>query len=135
MIGAAERVASSTAAATTSEARHRLQEGTKLKTFQTAAVEIPRQTVQAQSATSVPNVRTAKGVPGTADFSSSLRKPTASKQSPTKTTPVKDRVAQENPFGGDDYDEAKNPFADDEPTNPFGDEEDDYNDELNPFAE
>lgn len=40
-----------------------------------------------------------------------------------------------NPFEEDAYDEAKNPFADDEAgtTNPFG-EDDDYDKNLNPFS-
>ena len=135
VIGAAERAASSTAATTSSEARHRLQEGTRLKNFHTPAVEIPRQAVQPQSAAmSVPNVRTAN-VPGKSDMSSSLRKPTNSNPSPSKPAPVKSPAAVENPFGGDDYDETKNPFADEEPANPFAEDGDDYNDELNPFAE
>jgi hypothetical protein len=80
----------------------------------------------------------------------------ASRRSPTSSQ----GKAGENPFG-DDYDESMNPFAEDDdegppqktpqttiqatqqpprvkdqPINPFGeDEDDDYNDTLNPFAE
>jgi hypothetical protein len=41
-----------------------------------------------------------------------------------------------NPFDEDDYDESKNPFADEESMNPFsGDnDDDDYDKNLNPFA-
>ncbi|KOB67920.1 putative Vacuolar protein sorting 11 [Operophtera brumata] len=54
--------------------------------------------------------------------------------------PKKNTVPVKNPFDEDNYDEAKNPFADDpsanesnEPTNPFS-EEDDYDKNLNPFS-
>ncbi|PSN48268.1 hypothetical protein C0J52_03049, partial [Blattella germanica] len=55
------------------------------------------------------------------------------------TLPPKQKAqASKNPFEEDDYDEAKNPFAE-ESTNPFGededdDNEDDYDKNLNPFA-
>jgi hypothetical protein len=41
-----------------------------------------------------------------------------------------------NPFDEDDCDESKNPFADEEFTNPFSgdDDNDDYDKNLNPFA-
>lgn len=137
VIGAVERAASSAAATTTSEARHRLQEGTTMKNYQTASVEIPRQTVASQSATSVPNYVGTRAVcvPSVSDLSTSLRKPEVNKLSPSKTFANKIAVASDNPFKGDNYDETKNPFADEEPTNPFGDDDDDYNDSLNPFAE
>lgn len=48
----------------------------------------------------------------------------------TRTEPSK------NPFDEDDYDESKNPFADEESINPFSgdDDDDDYDKNLNPFA-
>jgi len=46
-----------------------------------------------------------------------------------------------NPFDENDYDESKNPFAEEESTNPFSgddddddDDDDDYDKNLNPFA-
>lgn len=137
IIGAVERAASNSASTTVSEARHRLQEGTLLKSFQTASVEIPHKTATVQVATSVPNTGTARavGISELSDLSTSLKKPT-SKVSPSKTKLSKDPpAAQVNPFKGDDYDETKNPFADEQPSNPFGEDDDDYNDSLNPFAE
>lgn len=120
----------STALAPSSEARHRLKEGTVIKPFQTTAVEIPRKPSSAQQvASSVPNVGATRK---TEDLSSSLRKPNSKllmNENSGKTQHTK-----QNPFGGDDYDETKNPFADEEPSNPF-EEDDDYNDSLNPFAE
>jgi hypothetical protein len=141
-IGTVERTASRAVAATASEARHRLQEGTKMENYQTASVEIPRQTAASHSATSVPNYvgTRAVGVPATSELSTSLRKPEVTKLSPSKPSVKKAFrspavLESENPFK-DNYDETKNPFADEEPTNPFGDDDDDdYNDSLNPFAE
>ncbi|KAJ4438460.1 hypothetical protein ANN_14405, partial [Periplaneta americana] len=53
------------------------------------------------------------------------------------TPPSKPRTEHsKNPFEEDDYDESKNPFADEESLNPFSgdDDEDDYDKNLNPFA-
>lgn len=55
------------------------------------------------------------------------------------TIPPKSRnEASKNPFDEDDYDESKNPFADEESMNPFSgdyyDDDDDYDKNLNPFA-
>ncbi|XP_045023732.1 vacuolar protein sorting-associated protein 11 homolog isoform X1 [Daphnia magna] len=136
VIGAVERAASNNAATTTSEARHRLQEGTNAKNFLTTPVEIPRQTVVTQSAASVPNyVGAVKAVvaSGSSDFSTSLRK--SSNLSLRKAYGNQANAEPENPFKENTYDESKNPFADEQSSNPFGDDEDDYNDSLNPFAE
>lgn len=135
-IGAVERTTSSSATSIASEARHRLQEGSVFKAFQTASVEIPRKTLASQNATSVPNVRTTK-LPDTNevfDLSTSLRK-SIPKLPPSKTQSINVQVVEKvNPFEGDDYDETKNPFANEEPSNPF-ENEDEYNDSLNPFTE
>lgn len=136
VIGAVERATLSKAATTTSEARHRLQEGTNAKNFQTTSMEIPRQTVATQSATSVPNYVGAVrkiGATASSDLSTSLRK--SSNLSLHKAYGNQATDELENPFKDDNYDETKNPFADEQPSNPFGNDDDDYNDSLNPFAE
>ena len=63
------------------------------------------------------------------------------KSSPAKKSfiPPKTPIVASNPFHGDDYEEAKNPFADEkddgDEKNPFmNDTDDDYDKNLNPFA-
>lgn len=124
---------SSAISAPSSEARHRLKEGTVIKSFQTSAVEIPRKGTPVQVTSSVPNVAMTKRANLSGELSSSLRK-TDSKLSPNKT-PAKTQLRNPKPNPHDDYDETKNPFADEQPSNPFEDDDDDYNDSLNPFAE
>ena len=148
----------------TSEARQRLQEGNRSGG---RAISIPAPaTVRVSSvASSEPSsfLRPRDGgssatrlAPGAAakthvrNSSDGSRRPAASSASQTACIGA-------NPFGDDDdhgngagdgdsdatgYDEAKNPFTEDEPVvkdqpiNPFGEEDDaDYNDSLNPFAE
>lgn len=54
--------------------------------------------------------------------------------SPRATPPPKPRTEpSRNPFDEDDYDESKNPFADDKSANPFSGDDDDYDKNLNPF--
>ena len=119
-------------ASAVSEARHRLHEGTKSSHQSTPSVEIPHRSSTIPSlATSVPNTATRSKAFGVGDaISSSLsRNISSTAQQPLQkpsSTSLKS-VAKE------DYDETKNPFAD-ESTNPFG-EDDDYNDSLNPFSE
>jgi hypothetical protein len=64
--------------------------------------------------------------------------PHPSPSSRTTPPPKSRNETSKNPFGEDDYDESKNPFADEESTNPFSgdddDEGDDYDKNLNPFA-
>lgn len=136
VMGAIERTLPSVSTTATSEARHRLQEGTSPRSFQTVAVEIPRSTVSTQSATSVPNVGTTRtfGNADVSNLSASLKRPTSS-LAKNKSSSSKASETPANPFEGDDYDESKNPFAEDEnSSNPFG-EGDDYNESLNPFSE
>ena len=65
----------------------------------------------------------------------------SSRSSPAQKSFVlpKTPIAPSNPFVGEDYDEAKNPFADEkddeDEKNPFKDDtDDDYDRNLNPFA-
>lgn len=73
---------------------------------------------------------------------------TTPKSSPIEKSfvPPKNPIVPLNPFEADDYDESKNPFAnddDDDANNPFkddddnyavGNDDDDYNKNLNPFG-
>lgn len=133
VISAAERAASLSANASASEARHRLQEGSKAPVFSTAAVKIPSQpAVSVNTVASVPNSGMIRNPFGGASssLSSSLSRPAASNVKHEKPVPTANNAVR-----SDDYDESKNPFADEESTNPFGEGEDDYNESLNPFAE
>jgi hypothetical protein len=61
--------------------------------------------------------------------------PRHSPSSRTTPPPKSRNETSKNPFEEDDYDESKNPFADEQSTNPFsGDDDDDYDKNLNPFA-
>ena len=149
VIAAIERAASSSAASASSEARQRLQEGTKVKP--TEAVKIPssRSGGPPPMTGSVPIPQTNKKfglISG--DISSSLSR--TSNVSPVKVNATKTTNASTFKSSKNlkpEYDETKNPFADDEESssnsklessNPFGDDDDDdlnYKESLNPFAE
>jgi len=62
--------------------------------------------------------------------------PRHSPSSRTTPPPKSRNETSKNPFAEDDYDESKNPFANEESTNPFSgeDDDDDYDKNLNPFA-
>ena len=114
-----------------SEGRHRLHEGTKSSYLSTPSVEIPSRSSTAPSAaTSVPNTTTTRKTPfGPSEVSSSLSRHISAEVFEKPPTSVKSAAKVE------DYDETKNPFSDDS-TNPLGDDDDDdYNDSLNPFSE
>ena len=113
-----------------SEGRHRLHEGTKSNYSSTPSVEIPnRSSTTPMAATSVPNTTTRRKTPfGVGEVSSSLSRHISTEALEKPSTSVKSAAKFE------DYDETKNPFSDDS-TNPFGEDDDDYNDSLNPFSE
>ena len=136
-VEAIERTVPKSAALTVSEGRHRLQEGTKVNDslMLTPFIQIPNRSAAASSlATSVPNTTTRMKGPAAADVSSSLSRhiSTEWRQQPS---PLQPTAAQAQNTPKENYDESKNPFADETPVNPFGEEDDDYNDSLNPFAE
>ena len=143
VISAVERAASTSAASASSEARQRLQEGTKVRTLQTEAVKIPSSRPSGHtsmtSGGSVPIQLSGKKYgPVSGEISSSLVSGHVSpvKVSPSKTMNATPEKSSKTAKTDQLYDEAKNPFADDKPSNPFGDEdEEDYNESLNPFAE
>lgn len=135
---------------TTSEARQRLQEGSKptAAAATSSAVKIPVRTASATNvASSVPTKKSAASIEVSNSVSSTSNVPSnrhvrnSSGTIMKSAIPVSNQNANtetSNPFGSDedeDYDQTKNPFADDEVSaNPFG-TDDDYNDALNPFAE
>lgn len=59
--------------------------------------------------------------------------PISAEVSPKISAAITNGAKSRNPFEEENYDEAKNPFADDDTTNPFG-EDDDYDKNLNPFS-
>lgn len=145
IITAVDREARSSAATAVSEARQRLQEGTKISSHSIKMASRPSAPVL--SAASVPSGDASQIIGAAAnEISSSLRRIASDLQASSKnilSNPSVTTLLTENPFEhGDDYDETKNPFAQPEDTkkedstNPFcDDDEDDYNESLNPFAE
>lgn len=118
---------------TTSEGRFRLQEGNKSTMGQTASVRVPppySNTTRTFAASSAPSdASDKKGALSTLGHTESNTRRSMTNLGGTN-------LGNKNPFSDeDDYDESKNPFAEDETgTNPFG-KGNDYNDSLNPFAE
>lgn len=134
VIHAVERTAASSASAAASEARQRLQEGTKMTPTSTAAVKIPSRAAVTTTVGSVPNTGTTRNIGGATGLSSSLSRPATSGD----LRKMKQEAFKKPQKTDEEYDEAKNPFADEaDSTNPFGDDEegDEYNESLNPFAE